>query len=287
MGKDLWTRREMLAMTGEAGLAALGIAASRSAARPSHYRQKVLAKQPVAYWRLGEFSGPTAMDETKRQQDGTYHGDPTYREAGAIRCDPNTAIKLDGRRSYVEVSDSKNFSQPTSGRGLTVEVWVRPDALVFEGETKDPHIHWLGKGVTGQYEWALRFYSRESTRPNRISAYIWNPSGGLGAGAYFQDTLKPGKWIHVVACYDPGDQSDLKAGVSIYKDGALRGGPATQPGALYRAYNIAPAHGAAPLRFGTRDLKSFLNGGLDEIAIYPRVLTAAEVLDNHKAGVTC
>src|SRR5262249_16386222 len=189
MGKDLWTRREMLALTGAAGLAALGIAAPRRAGGPSAYQQKDLAKRPGRYLRLGEFSGPTAVDETKHLQDGAYHGDLTYREAGAIRCDLNTAIKLDGRRSYVEVSDSKNFSQPTSGRGLTVEVWVRPDALVFEGETNDPHIHWLGKGVTGQYEWALRFYSRESTRPNRISAYIWHPSGGVDPCAYLQEEL--------------------------------------------------------------------------------------------------
>ncbi|HMB28516.1 MAG TPA: LamG domain-containing protein [Blastocatellia bacterium] len=285
--KDQWTRREMLALTGAAGLASFGMAAHRCAALPSLYHQKVLAKHPVAYWRLGESGGSTAVDETKHGNDGTYQGDPTYREAGAIRCDQNTAVKLDGQRSYVEVSDSASFSQPTSGQGLTVEVWVRPDALVFAGETTDPHIHWLGKGVAGQHEWAFRFYSKESTRPNRISAYIWSPSGGLGAGAYFQDTLEPGKWIHVVACYDPGDANDPEAGVSIYKNGVLRGGPATQPGALYRAYNIAPAHGAAALRFGTRDLNSFLTGGLDEIAIYPRVLTAAEVLDNYKAGGAC
>jgi hypothetical protein len=31
-------------------------------------------------------------------------------------------------------------------------------------------------------------------------------------------------------------------------------------------------------------LKGFLTGGLDEVAIYPRVLTAKEVLENYHAG---
>lgn len=88
----------------------------------------------------------------------------------------------------------------------------------------------------------------------------------------------------VVACYNPGDQTNPQAGVSIYKNGVLRGGPTTSPGALYKTYHIAPAHGTAPLRFGARDLVSFLVGGLDEIAIYPRVLTDAEIFENYQSA---
>ncbi len=277
------TRREFLVATGAAGLGTLGLLHSCHMLQSSYY-QSVLAKHPIAYWRLGEVKGPTAFDATVNKHDGAFHGSPTYHETGGIKHDPDTAIKLDGRGSYIEVPDSKDFSQPTSGQGLTAEAWIRPDVLVFEGETRDPHIHWLGKGDTEQYEWAFRFYSKESTRPNRISAYIWNPAGGLGAGAYFQDVLNPGEWIHVVACYDPGDETNPTAGVSVYKNGVLRGGASTQPGALYREYNVKPAHGSALLRLGTRDLNSFLVGGLDEVAIYPRVLKSAEILENYKSG---
>jgi hypothetical protein len=277
------TRREFLVATGAAGLGTLSSLPSCHM-QQSSYSQSVLAKHPVAYWRLGEVNGPTAFDATVNKHHGAFHGTPSYHEPGGIKHDPDTAIKLGGRSSYIEVPDSEDFSQPTSAQGLTVEAWIRPDVLVFEGETTDPHIHWLGKGDTGRYEWALRFYSKESTRPNRISAYIWSPAGGLGAGAYFQDALNPGEWIHVVACYDPGDKTNPTAGVSIYRNGVLRGGTSTQPGALYRGYNVKPAHGSAPLRLGTRDLNSFLVGGLDEVAIYPRVLKAAEILENYKSG---
>ena len=40
------------------------------------------------------------------------------------------------------------------------------------------------------------------------------------------------------------------------------------------------------MRIGTRDLGSFLRGAIDEVAIYPRVLSADEVLDNYTAGVS-
>ena len=284
MANHQWTRREFLVVAGAASIGALGLPSPCDKTLTSDYRQRVLAKRPIAYWRLGESKGPIAFDATKHAYNGTFHGTPTYGEVGAIRQDPDTAIKLDGRHSYVEIPESEQFSQAASGQGLTIEVWMRPDTLVFEGETNDPYIHWFGKGDTRQYEWAFRFYSKESTRPNRISAYIWNRAGGLGAGAYFQDPLKPSEWIHVVACYDPGEETNPRAGVSIFKNGVLRGGPATQSGALYRTFNIMPNRGTAPLRFGTRDLKSFFIGGLDEVAIYPRLLTPAEVLDNYRGG---
>jgi hypothetical protein len=75
------------------------------------------------------------------------------------------------------------------------------------------------------------------------------------------------------------------AGVRIYKNGVLRKGP-PDPGTLYGTYDIVPADGSAPVRFATRDGNSFFTGGLDEVAIYPRVLTAAEIMENYTAGIS-
>jgi hypothetical protein len=61
-----------------------------------------------------------------------------------------------------------------------------------------------------------------------------------------------------------------------------------QIGTLYcnPCFAVQPAHGTAPLRLGTRDLASFLVGALDEVAIYPRVLTADEILSNYQLGIS-
>ncbi|MBI3822541.1 MAG: LamG domain-containing protein [Planctomycetes bacterium] len=248
------------------------------------YRQKVLDARPVGYWRLGEAQGPIAVDETRHQRHGTYRGKPRFGDRGAIALDPDTAIRFDGKPSYVEVPANNAFSQPTSRKGMTVEVWMRPDAVDFAGETNDPYVFWLGKGSAGQHEWAFRFYTKKSSRPNRISAYVVNKAGGLGAGAFVEEPVRVGEWMHIVATFDPGNKTNPKAGVSLYKNGVLRGGPSNQKGALYSSFNIVPAVGTAPLRIGTRDFGSFLTGALDDVAIYPRVLTAAEIADHYRSG---
>jgi hypothetical protein len=291
------TRRQFFKMAAAGGAALASIMRGplvRTVRASDQYSSVVLAKGPVGYWRLGEAAGPTAFDASGNGYDGTYFGSPSFAQPGAIANDLDTAIGLNGFDSgdFVEVMDpdSPAFSQPTSGLGLTVEVWMRPDVLIFPGQTADPYIHWLGKGMPAQFEWAMRFYSQDASRPNRISAYIWNPGtpqGGEGAGAYFQDALVPGVWMHIVAVYEPGDKDTLPpAGVHIYRDGIHRQGPPSS-GTLYTTYDIVPAHGTAPLRLGTRDNLSFtLNGGLDEVAIYPRVLTPDEIMENYNAGIS-
>jgi hypothetical protein len=257
-----------------------------SAGSPRPYHERVLAKRPVGYWRFEERAGLAAHDSSGHKHTGLFQGGVGLGQMGALSSQSDAAIGLNGTDAFVEVPDNKVFSQPTSRHGLSVEVWFRPDVLTFPGQTDQHYVHWLGKGEAGEFEWGFRFYSKESPRPNRVSAYIWNPtaesgSTNEGAGAYFQDELEPGVWIHLVACYDPGDARNPNAGVSIYKNGVLRGGPATSPGARYTTYDIRAVHGSAPVRFGTRDKGSFLAGGLDEVAIYPRVLSASEVLENY------
>lgn len=294
------TRRQFLKTTavGGAGLACImGGPLVRTARASGQYSGAVLAKGPVGYWRLGERGGPNAFDASGNGYNGTYLGNPAFGQPGAIINDPDTAIGLNGPNSkdYVETPDPGNgaFSQKTSGMGLTVEVWMRPDVLTFQGQTSEIYIHWLGKCVSGsgQCEWGFRFYGQTSpSRPNRISAYIWNPEGGEGAGAYFQDALIQGQWIHIVAVYEPGDKdTDPPAGVRIYRDGVFRRGPSTSPGTLYKTFGIVPVPGTLPLRLGTRDASisaavSYLTGGLDEVAIYPRALTDPEILENYCAG---
>jgi len=280
------TRRVLL---GRIGLVAVAALAPKAYAAAPEYHKRVLAKHPVAYWRLDERSGPTARDMTNNEHNGAYHGGVVFGETGAVRNDLGGAIGLNGVDAFVEVPDSPAFSQATSGRGLSVEAWFRPDLLIFPGQTGEHYVHWLGKGQAGAFEWGFRFYSKESSRPNRVSAYIWNATSergvqNEGAGAYFEDQLRPGAWLHVVACFDPGDAKNHRAGVSIYKNGMLRHGPASSRGARYSSYDIHPQHGSAPVRLGTRDQGSFLAGGLADVAIYPRVLSAGEILDNFRGA---
>ncbi len=195
---------------------------------------------------------------------------------------PANGMWFNGVNSYVEVPDSDDFSVTTTG-ALSISAWVRPDTLAFSKNEGSGYVNWLGKGegvgASGQQEWYFRMYSQGNTenRQNRISFYVFNPQGGLGIGSHFQDPVTRGEWIQVVGVID-GQNTYL------YKNGVLRdcdqynaGSAAPVPGCNQYSFSITPANGTAPLRIGTVDLKSFLQGSIKEVRVWNRVLSAGEV----------
>jgi hypothetical protein len=106
-------------------------------------------------------------------------------------------------------------------------------------------------------------------RENRISVYAFNPDGGEGNGSHFQDPVTPGHWIMVAGVIGPTE-------VRIYKDGDLRDRDRLDQSAT-GGLVIRLRNGRAPLRLGTRDRRSFFLGALDEVAVFPRALTRAQL----------
>ncbi|MFN8475259.1 MAG: LamG domain-containing protein [Anaerolineae bacterium] len=183
-----------------------------------------------------------------------------------------THLHFDGIGTYIEVPSSPDFSVTTTGE-LTVSARMRPETLSFASAEGSGYVHWLGKGEKGQYEWTFRMYSEDNSegRGNRISFYVFNPTGGLGTGSHFQDTLEPGQWIHVVGAADTHR-------TYIYRDGIRRDSD------VY-AGKITPHAGNAPLRIGTRDLNSFFQGEISEVRLWNRLLSDSEVADLFNAGI--
>jgi len=203
---------------------------------------------------------------------------------------PANGMWFNGVNSYVEAPDSDDFSVTTTGT-LTISAWFRPDTLAFSKNEGSGYVNWLGKGTgsgtSGQQEWYFRMYSQGNTegRQNRISFYVFNPQGGLGIGSHFQDPVTPGEWIHVVGVID-GQNTYL------YKDGVLRdcdqyqkGSAPAVKGCNQYSFSITPANGTAPLRIGTVDLNSFMQGGIKEVRIWNRALAASEVAELYAGTV--
>jgi Concanavalin A-like lectin/glucanases superfamily len=191
----------------------------------------------------------------------------------------NSVLVFDGIDDYIEVSDSPAFSVTTTGQ-LTVSAWIRPDVLTFPTAQSTGYVHWLGKGEPGQHEWVFRMYNQQTSddqpRPNRISFYVFNLAGGQGIGSYFQETVTAGEWIHVVGTVDAEH-------TAIYKNGEFKDCDRYTGSGPGKCHNyspdrwIVPQRGNAPLRIGTRDLRSFFLGAIREVRIWQRALTAAEV----------
>lgn len=176
---------------------------------------------------------------------------------------------FDGQSSYVEVSDSPELSVATTG-SLTISAWIRPDTLHFPMNEKG-YVHWLGKGEDSHQEWTFRMYNDDTDRPNRISFYVFNSSGHIGVGSYFQDSVDIGEWIHVVGVAHGN-------ATHIYRDGVL------QDTDSY-AGQIVPKHGPAPMRIATRDFHSWFQGGIAEVRVWKRALSDAEIAGLYRGNV--
>jgi hypothetical protein len=182
----------------------------------------------------------------------------------------SSAWSFNGTNAYIEVPDHDDFSVTTT-RQLSISVWMRPGTTKFPSVEGTRYVHWLGKGAAGQREWACRMYSSDNTedRGNRSSFYLFNPSGGEGAGSYAEDKVTVGTWYHHVAVVDT--RTDR---IKWYKNGVLR----DQDPFKDSMYHIMPQNGASPVRIGTRDFASYFKGAIDNLYIYNRALSPAEVV---------
>ena len=116
----------------------------------------------------------------------------------------------------------------------------------------------------GQREWTMRIYSADNTvgRANRISFYLFNLSASYGVGAYVQETVVPGNWIHLIATVNGTN-------IRLYKNSVLK---YTEP---YSASNLGNGH--APIRIGTGmhlngsggayGTPSYFEGSIDDVSI--------------------
>lgn len=86
------------------------------------YQTAVNELNPVAYWRLGEQSGPAALDETSNN-NGAYVGSPVFGEQGLLSGDANTSVAFNGAGNKVD-----SFSV-VAGVSHTVTCLIRLSSL--------------------------------------------------------------------------------------------------------------------------------------------------------------
>jgi hypothetical protein len=263
--------------------AATNLCQARSVAPPGQvtdvYDRQVLSLGPLLYLTLGHPSSPTEPDLSGNGHAGTYL--PAH-DAPATATLPNgdTAAEFNGRGQYLQVPSAAGLSVTHSGC-VTVEAWIRPKTLQFPDEQGTGYVYVLGKGTTNEQEYALRIYSLSNSevpvRPNRISAYVFNLSGGLGSGSYFQDKVQADAWVMITfAINDKPSASWPHGSVAIYKDGILRGQVSITQ------FDVTPQAGSAPLRIATRDLKSYFEGAIGKVALYDYILSANQILATYR-----
>lgn len=232
--------------------------AARRRLVPAGYQAEVIADSPVAYYRLGETSGTTAVDEIG-SYNGTYTNGPALGATGAV----GNCVSLDGVDDFV---DLPNLGI-NGAAARSVEFFVNPDSSGAGIDTM-----YCGSGTASALRTGFAIHHSAAVANNCYVSFV-------GRDVYSgSNTVPRNAWTHVVVTYDGSAISTTS--VIIYINGVAVA--TTLAVATAGAANTTSAVSAIgrDLSFGGRDFK----GLLDEFAVYDSVLSAARVAAHYTAS---
>jgi hypothetical protein len=257
----------------------------------NNYDQTILCDHPVGYWAMNKASG-SEPDLTSNGHNGTHQGGTV-----PLVAMPNAdqASDFNGSSQYVTIPSNAAFSIPTTGN-LTWEGWIRPDVLQFPNDTGG-YVDWMGKceEYSPTCEWEARMYSltNSESRPNRLSAYAFNPDGDLGSGAFWQQAasqIQAGQWYHVVGQYStlsqPSQCSNSSAypgAVSIWVNGVPWNQASHGQTGCMSQYNVVPVANDSAVNVGTMARDAWFQGAVGKVAIYDFLLSQTQITNHYQS----
>jgi PKD repeat protein len=216
----------------------------------------------IHYWRMGEQSGSTLVDSVGGA-NATALGGPTLGAPGGVAADPNTAVRFDG------LDDAARAAVDLSGMStITIEFWLYIDAYTNDDSLAFEHTDNFNQNKGGFL-----------VDPNSPQA-----GGSFGIGIGDPDTrnnvffTRPstGQWHHYAIVLDTTAPAAQE--ITPYVDGQAISYSKTASGTGSGAF------ANSMLNFMSRAGKSLYGRGvLDEVAIYDRALSAAQIAE-HKAS---
>jgi RHS repeat-associated protein len=219
-----------------------GISAAKS-------RQALGSQGLVAAYDFDEGSGLNAADASGHFNDGTLHQDmwSTSGKHGG-------AAAFDGTQ-WIAVEPSASLDLTTA---MTLEAWVMP------APTMDPFSAIFMKESETGLSYGL--YASDSTgEPGEaVRPFVWITTGSELRPVAADAPLAPETWTHLAASYD-------NEALTIYIDGAAVAATAT-PGPIDTSTGVLSIGG------GTYWGGEYFAGLIDDIRIYNRVLTSAEIM---------
>lgn len=215
-----------------------------------NYYNTIIADSPYGYWRLGESTGTTASDSGSGNNPGTY-----------VSCTQGAASLIANNFGNLAVSGDGTTSEITVGavsalyglnRSCSIEAWVKPSS------------------VTGVYGiWSAGYQGICIRRNNADIEFLSDYSVSLNT---FTVGMVSGTIYHVVFTIDASGLCTL------YINGSSVGTYSTS-NTFVGAYVRIGADGSNSSTVG-----NFLDGTIDEVAVYNSTLTPTQVSAHYTAG---
>jgi hypothetical protein len=247
------------------------VVAGGAAADGSPYAASVLADNPLVYYRMAD-PGPTMVDASPNNHNGGYW-------PGAVLGQPSAL----GEASDFSVSSSwTGIAQqiiagplPSGDSARTVEAWYKSSSLATPaGQSgKQTLVTWGESHGGGGTSDGSMF--EVSVTPDGLNLDVWNGT------ARFAASIQDGNWHHLAFVYDP-TASPRYAG---YLDGTAL----TLSAVTDHAAEALHTDGSTWLDVGSSGCCAFLNGWIDEVAIYGTALSADQLRAHSEAvgGTDC
>jgi hypothetical protein len=208
-------------------------------------------------------SWATVKDYSGYANSGTISG-ATWTENGVV----GGAYYFDGS-SGITIGDNPTLLGSGTWTEVSVEFWIKPEAAQFGTTTLAKKNYTASSGFVGSY---VVGFQGSSTTPNTM---FWGVNNGAGFYSIYDDpgtALDVGKWYHVVCTYKSG------AGLTIYINGTQK---ANLP---FTGSIVRQSAGLEPLFLGFdggTNVSRYMIGTLDEVKIYSRALTSAQVFQDY------
>lgn len=205
---------------------------------------------------MNEASG-TIVDYSGEGNSGTYNGG-LYSQSGKL----NTAIGFDGINDAVTIGASSSLD---IGPQVSVEVWLYPRSCPTQASPENYDAFTFIETQSGGYH-------RGIWGNGSCQIYL-QPGAGTGAAQQTNIEYPLNQWTHLAVNYY---QSGSDVIHELYIDGVLKDNHTYSSTTLWS--------NAGYYKLGSDSLGRYLDGTLDELAIYNRTLSATEILNHYKRG---
>jgi hypothetical protein len=228
----------------------------------SMWEKEVVSDSPVAWYRMGEtIDDGRMLDQSGNGYDGAYVNDPAQ-TSGLVTYDHNGARAFDGISQYAQVIDPRVL---TAG-AMSLEVWFQPGRV--DGGAQSASV--VRQLSSGGDQWELRAGAPDPDR-NLVNFGFFHSTGGT----LFSEDFAVGRY-HLVCTAGTGTSTIyINKFLADTSSSAVVVDPSAMEGIVIGRRGV-----------GLDELAYFwLNGTVDEVAIYDTILTSQQVTDHYDAAV--